>query len=271
MLLRQPCFLASSGFSPLHSKTSLLTWQLACTLWCRRCLSAALVCTAFNPSKLPCLLQWPLCGRPQPQGLLHSRASASLLVQVYSRLCLNAEWAVGGCSETASLAKLPRLCAALQQAEGPAHRSRGPQQGSRWCLTLCQRCTHRRGPQCCLKAWILSCHRPSKMLATRLLQVSPKSCGHVRNKQVVGRAEAVQRVRAAVDARREGQDIVIVARTDARQADSLQVGCWLAPEQGHVQCVSVLGRNSPIAGSLSLLPSNIHQQTSYTTQIKTLV
>lgn len=57
-----------------------------------------------------------------------------------------------------------------------------------------------------------------------MLQVSPKSCGHVRNKQVVSRAEAVQRVRAAVDARREGQDIVIVARSDARQADSLQVG-----------------------------------------------
>eukprot|EP00891_Asterochloris_glomerata_P006502 jgi/Astpho2/6502/Aster-06962 len=57
-------------------------------------------------------------------------------------------------------------------------------------------------------------------------QVSPKSCGHVRNKQVVSRAEAVQHVRAAVDARREGQDIVIVARSDARQADSLQEALW---------------------------------------------
>ena len=74
------------------------------------------------------------------------------------------------------------------------------------------------------------CHRLSQRSAFLLLQVSPKSCGHVRNKQVVGRAEAVQRVRAAVDARQEGQDIVIVARSDARQADSLQVCCRPALE-----------------------------------------
>ena len=32
-------------------------------------------------------------------------------------------------------------------------------------------------------------------------QVAPKSCGHVRGKQVVSRAEAVARIRAAADAR----------------------------------------------------------------------
>lgn len=32
-------------------------------------------------------------------------------------------------------------------------------------------------------------------------QVAPKSCGHVRGKRVVGREEAVSRIRAAVDAR----------------------------------------------------------------------
>jgi hypothetical protein len=48
-------------------------------------------------------------------------------------------------------------------------------------------------------------------------QVWPKSCGHVESKQVVPRAEAVARVRAAVDARDSGADILIVARTDARQ------------------------------------------------------
>lgn len=45
----------------------------------------------------------------------------------------------------------------------------------------------------------------------------PKSCGHVQNKAVVPRGEAVARVRAAVDARDAGADILIVARTDARQ------------------------------------------------------
>jgi Isocitrate lyase family len=48
-------------------------------------------------------------------------------------------------------------------------------------------------------------------------QLAPKSCGHVRDKQVVDRDEAVARIQAAVDAREEGSDILIVARTDARQ------------------------------------------------------
>ncbi|KAK7394122.1 hypothetical protein VNO78_14641 [Psophocarpus tetragonolobus] len=54
-------------------------------------------------------------------------------------------------------------------------------------------------------------------------QVAPKACGHTRGRKVVGREEAVMKIRAAVDARREsGSDIVIVARTDARQAVSLE-------------------------------------------------
>ena len=47
-------------------------------------------------------------------------------------------------------------------------------------------------------------------------QVSPKRCGHTRGKEVVSRAEATARVRAAVDARDEGEDLLIMARTDAR-------------------------------------------------------
>jgi 2-methylisocitrate lyase-like PEP mutase family enzyme len=47
-------------------------------------------------------------------------------------------------------------------------------------------------------------------------QVSPKRCGHTLGKQVVSRAEALRRVRAATDAREEGADILIMARTDAR-------------------------------------------------------
>lgn len=57
-----------------------------------------------------------------------------------------------------------------------------------------------------------------------MLQMAPKSCGHVRGKKVVSRGEAVARIRAAADARDEsGSNIVIVARSDARQAESLQV------------------------------------------------
>ncbi len=49
-------------------------------------------------------------------------------------------------------------------------------------------------------------------------QVAPKRCGHTRGKQVVERPEALSRIRAAVDARDEGADILILARTDARAA-----------------------------------------------------
>ncbi|XP_021628547.1 2,3-dimethylmalate lyase-like [Manihot esculenta] len=58
-------------------------------------------------------------------------------------------------------------------------------------------------------------------------QVSPKACGHTRGRKVVSREEAVMRIKAAVDAREEtGSDIVIVARTDSRQAISLDESLW---------------------------------------------
>ena len=52
-------------------------------------------------------------------------------------------------------------------------------------------------------------------------QVAPKRCGHTRGKQIVARDEAYGRVQAAVDAREEGADILIMARTDARATDGL--------------------------------------------------
>lgn len=52
-------------------------------------------------------------------------------------------------------------------------------------------------------------------------QVAPKRCGHTAGKTVVGRDEAFERIRAAVDARDEGEDILILARTDARHDHGL--------------------------------------------------
>lgn len=52
-------------------------------------------------------------------------------------------------------------------------------------------------------------------------QLAPKRCGHTRGKKVVDRVEAVDRVRAAADARDEGRDILILARTDARHEHGL--------------------------------------------------
>ncbi len=52
-------------------------------------------------------------------------------------------------------------------------------------------------------------------------QVAPKRCGHTRGKAVVDREEACERIRAAVDAREEEADILILARTDARHGHGL--------------------------------------------------
>ncbi len=47
-------------------------------------------------------------------------------------------------------------------------------------------------------------------------QLSPKRCGHTKGKQIVDFDDACTRIKAAVDARDEGADILIMARTDAR-------------------------------------------------------
>jgi 2-methylisocitrate lyase-like PEP mutase family enzyme len=57
-------------------------------------------------------------------------------------------------------------------------------------------------------------------------QVAPKRCGHTRGKQVVDRNEALGRMQAAVDARDEGADILIMARTDARATDGFDEALW---------------------------------------------
>lgn len=63
-------------------------------------------------------------------------------------------------------------------------------------------------------------------------QMAPKRCGHTRGKLVVDRDEAVERLRAAVDARQEvqdeGGDILILARTDARATHGMDEAIWRA-------------------------------------------
>ena len=52
-------------------------------------------------------------------------------------------------------------------------------------------------------------------------QVSPKRCGHLAGKDVVGREEFVSKIRAAAAARRE-PDFVLIARTDANAVMGLE-------------------------------------------------
>ncbi len=51
-------------------------------------------------------------------------------------------------------------------------------------------------------------------------QVFPKRCGHFEGKAVVSKNEMVQKVKAAVDARRD-RDFLILARTDARAMEGM--------------------------------------------------
>ena len=60
-------------------------------------------------------------------------------------------------------------------------------------------------------------------------QVAPKKCGHMEGKQVVAAPEMAQKIRAAVDARRS-TDFLIIARTDAAAVEGLDA----AVERGHI-------------------------------------
>ncbi len=51
-------------------------------------------------------------------------------------------------------------------------------------------------------------------------QVFPKKCGHFAGKEVIAADEMVQKIKAAVDARQDG-DMQIIARTDARAIEGL--------------------------------------------------
>ena len=62
-------------------------------------------------------------------------------------------------------------------------------------------------------------------------QVAPKRCGHTGVKAVVDRESAIARIQAAVDARNQGADLVIVARTDARSALATSHGDEAALEE----------------------------------------
>lgn len=68
-------------------------------------------------------------------------------------------------------------------------------------------------------------------------QLAPKRCGHTPGKAVVGRDEAFDRIRAAVDAREalraNGGDILILARTDARHDHGLAEA--VARAQGYAE------------------------------------
>ncbi len=58
-------------------------------------------------------------------------------------------------------------------------------------------------------------------------QVLPKRCGHMDGKELVGREEAVARIRTAVAAR-TSNDFLVIARTDARSVMGMDEALWRA-------------------------------------------
>jgi 2-methylisocitrate lyase-like PEP mutase family enzyme len=115
-------------------------------------------------------------------------------------------------------------------------------------------------------------------------QLAPKRCGHTKGKAVVGREEALSRIRAAVDAREEGQDILILARTDAREdhgvdealerarlfkeagADILFVEALKSEEEMRLFCSGLPGpkmANLVEQGHTPLLPPDVLQDIGY--------
>jgi 2-methylisocitrate lyase-like PEP mutase family enzyme len=57
-------------------------------------------------------------------------------------------------------------------------------------------------------------------------QEAPKRCGHTRGKSIVDRDQAQMRIRAAVDERDAGSDILVMARTDARHSHGMKEALW---------------------------------------------
>ncbi|KAI4369769.1 hypothetical protein MLD38_018177 [Melastoma candidum] len=91
-------------------------------------------------------------------------------------------------------------------------------------------------------------------------QVSPKACGQTRDRRVVSREEAVMRIKAAVDARKETEsDIVIVARTDSRQAlsfeESLQRSRAFADAGADVLFIDALASKEEMKAFCEVAPS----------------
>ncbi|MEI6768725.1 MAG: isocitrate lyase/phosphoenolpyruvate mutase family protein, partial [Betaproteobacteria bacterium] len=52
-------------------------------------------------------------------------------------------------------------------------------------------------------------------------QINPKKCGHFNDKGVISKSDMVGKIKAAVDARRH-QDFLIIARTDARAVEGFE-------------------------------------------------
>lgn len=86
-------------------------------------------------------------------------------------------------------------------------------------------------------------------------QVFPKRCGHFDGKQVIAQAEMVQKIKAAVDARR--LDTLILARTDAYAVEGMQ-GALTRANAYHEAGADILFIEAPVSTEeLALIPKAV--------------
>lgn len=91
-------------------------------------------------------------------------------------------------------------------------------------------------------------------------QVTPKKCGHEQGKRLVPIEEAVGKIKAAHDTRRElDKDALIIARTDARTAENGSIKEVIKRAKAYVKAgADVIFPESPLSvNELQIYPKNI--------------
>ncbi len=96
-------------------------------------------------------------------------------------------------------------------------------------------------------------------------QSAPKRCGFARGVEVVDRAEAVARIRAAVDARDEGADILVLGRTDAATTLGIEEGLWRARAYQDAGCDIVYVEGAESAADLERVARAVSLPKMYVT------
>ncbi len=96
-------------------------------------------------------------------------------------------------------------------------------------------------------------------------QSLPKRCGFARGVEVVDRGEAVARIKAAVDARDEGADILILGRTDAATIMGIDEGLWRARAYQDAGCDIVYVEGADTAADLEKVARAIALPKMYVT------
>jgi 2-methylisocitrate lyase-like PEP mutase family enzyme len=88
-------------------------------------------------------------------------------------------------------------------------------------------------------------------------QVAPKRCGHLDGKEVVGREEFLSKIRAAVNARRD-PDFLLIARTDARAVLDLDEAIWRANAALDAGADMAFVEATQSAEEAALVPRRVH-------------